>query len=55
MLHLPACSKAEDQLPGHPEFCTLQAFTRAVEALHHPAGKSWQQECEEGRPDRSAK
>jgi acid phosphatase len=54
-LRLPACSKSGDHLEGQPEFCTLQAFTRAVEDLRHPKGKSWEQECDEERPARSSK
>jgi acid phosphatase len=48
-LALPACSARGSHLDGHPEFCTLQAFSKAVESLRHPQGKSWEQECDESR------
>lgn len=48
-LSLPACSAQGDHLKGRPQFCTLQAFSKAVMALRHPEGKSWEQECNESR------
>lgn len=54
-LSLPACSAEGKHHEGVPELCTLEAFAGAVEALRHPDDKSWEQECEEGRPARSSK
>jgi acid phosphatase len=48
-LRLPACQAKGDHLDGHQEFCTLQAFTRAVNQLNHPQGLTWEQECDQGR------
>ncbi|CCA68200.1 related to acid phosphatase ACP2 precursor [Serendipita indica DSM 11827] len=41
-LPLPACAKPGDHLPGHPEFCTLQAFQRHIKEL---TPEDWDTEC----------
>jgi acid phosphatase len=54
-LRLPACAGKGQHLDGKPEFCTLEAFGEAVEALRHEGGKTWEEECEEGRGAKSSK
>ncbi|KAL4400065.1 phosphatase [Malassezia pachydermatis] len=45
-LHLPGCSAAGKHLPGHPEFCTLEAFREVVvDRLENPQGLTLQEEC----------
>lgn len=46
-MRLPACQAPGDHLAGRGEFCTLEAFTRAVNALRHPRGLTWEQECDQ--------
>lgn len=45
-LVLPLCQQIGDHLDGHPEFCTLEAFSRRVKELT----PDWGVEC--AVPDR---
>ncbi|TFK22143.1 phosphoglycerate mutase-like protein [Coprinopsis marcescibilis] len=42
---LPICAAEGKHLPGHPEFCTLEAFKSRVEQL---TPKDWTEECSLG-------
>lgn len=41
-MRLPVCADEGKHLPGHPEFCTLEAFKERVEQL---IPKDWDAEC----------
>lgn len=42
-LRLPICAEEGKHLPGHPEFCTLEAFKARVEEL---TPVDWDMECQ---------
>jgi acid phosphatase len=41
-MHLPACAKEGDHLPGSPEFCTLKAFQAYIKEI---TPEDWDKEC----------
>jgi acid phosphatase len=41
-LRLPICAEEGKHLPGHPEFCTLEAFKARVKEL---TPDDWNAEC----------